>query len=384
MALQKTRRVSRREPCPICKRDRWCLVAKSGKYAICMRVTSDRQALSGGWVHQLGYSPATHYSGPRPSGKPGRATKEAPRARPEECARVYRKLLDVLPLRDDHRAQLLARGFTPEAIQARGYRTLPESRGALCRQLRNGHPDELLGIPGFYKAHSATGFPYWTIAGLPGLLIPCRGIDATIRGFRVRPDDPGKDGGKYRWLSSSSRPCGAGSGVHCHVALPTFGTIKGEAAWITEGEIKADLSAEHLQARVISIPGVACWWKALDDLATLLPSGGRVVVALDADWPDKPQVHLAIWRLCQACRALGYSVEIATWNAAYKGLDDLLTAGLTPQRMAPENFPAPEWGLKVSSRFLVVVPPRPTVIRMQLHRMRGKLAEHLRGLSPCS
>ena len=43
-------RVTKNQPCPICKRGDWCRVFADG-WVECMRVQSDRPAKSGGWMH---------------------------------------------------------------------------------------------------------------------------------------------------------------------------------------------------------------------------------------------------------------------------------------------------------------------------------------------
>jgi hypothetical protein len=43
-------RVSKSQPCPVCKKSDWCRVFADG-WVECMRVQSDRPAKSGGWMH---------------------------------------------------------------------------------------------------------------------------------------------------------------------------------------------------------------------------------------------------------------------------------------------------------------------------------------------
>ena len=43
-------RVTKQQPCPVCKKPDWCRVFADG-WAECMRVQSDRPAKSGGWMH---------------------------------------------------------------------------------------------------------------------------------------------------------------------------------------------------------------------------------------------------------------------------------------------------------------------------------------------
>src|ERR1041384_2375943 len=45
-------RVTKLNPCPVCKKPDWCRVFADG-WAECMRVQSDTPAKSGGWMHSL-------------------------------------------------------------------------------------------------------------------------------------------------------------------------------------------------------------------------------------------------------------------------------------------------------------------------------------------
>jgi len=46
-------RVSKQNPCPICGKPDWCLVASDGSVAICPRTPSDRMAGSAGYIHDI-------------------------------------------------------------------------------------------------------------------------------------------------------------------------------------------------------------------------------------------------------------------------------------------------------------------------------------------
>ena len=49
-------RVSKLNPCPVCKKPDWCRIFADG-WVECMRVQSDRPAKSGGWMHWQGQLP---------------------------------------------------------------------------------------------------------------------------------------------------------------------------------------------------------------------------------------------------------------------------------------------------------------------------------------
>ena len=309
----RSRRVTRRMPCPVCGGSDWCRVACDDSYVICNRESSERPASGGGggWVHRLGPGVARAAEPVILPIRPGAASAQTQHA-------ASRRLLSLCPLGQSHRRDLIGRGMAPDRIAAHGYGTLPlRGRSAICRAMRDAGI-ALAGVPGFSIKSGDRG-DYWTVAGSPGLIFPVLGRSGLIRGCRIRPDDP-RQGGKYIWLSSGDRPGGAPSGAHCHIAIPPRDTDP-RSLWITEGELKAAIAADRLGARVISVPGVGAWLKALPDVLDLLPGGGRVVVALDSDWHDKPAVLGAIWGLVQSCRALGYRVDVASWDASSKGLD---------------------------------------------------------------
>ena len=66
------RRVSRREPCPICQHADWCGVSSDGVVCHCMRVESANPCPSGGWFHFLKERPKRMpvRMGPKPPVRP--------------------------------------------------------------------------------------------------------------------------------------------------------------------------------------------------------------------------------------------------------------------------------------------------------------------------
>jgi hypothetical protein len=85
------RRITRRNPCPICGRPDWCLIATDGSACICPRVQSDRRAGEAGWYHRLRDD---RYPGRRPPPPPPKAT---PTARPDLARLAERYRQDVDP-----------------------------------------------------------------------------------------------------------------------------------------------------------------------------------------------------------------------------------------------------------------------------------------------
>src|SRR2546421_13590 len=128
----------------------------------------------GGWLHWLDDAHRSSWT-PSHAELPASTQLLAPLDRRD---RIYRRLQNALSLDLRHRCELHQRGFIDAEIQARGYRSLPlRGRAALAKACHNGHPDDLIAVPGFWTATGEGGCRYWSIAGSPGLLIPCRAPD---------------------------------------------------------------------------------------------------------------------------------------------------------------------------------------------------------------
>jgi len=57
-------RVTRRHPCPMCRKADWCSVSEDGQVAVCMRAESSKPCKSGGWFHRL--TEPVQYRAPKP------------------------------------------------------------------------------------------------------------------------------------------------------------------------------------------------------------------------------------------------------------------------------------------------------------------------------
>lgn len=250
--------------------------------------------------------------------------KPAPVTDADTRDRAYRMLLDDLQLSDAHRDALRKRGLSGEAIDAAGYRTLPEDTHTLALGLltRLQRPTYDL-IPGLIRRGGIR------INAPPGLLIPVRDFVGRIAALRIRPDDPG-DGGKYRYLSSrrTKNPDGPSPGSPAHVPVGISGPV--EVVRITEGEIKADVAYHRSGIPTVSCPGVASWRAVL---AVLQALGAKTVrLAFDADAATNKNVAKALLESFHELQAAGYAVVLERWPIdAGKGIDDLLAGGGTPE-----------------------------------------------------
>jgi len=54
MNTESWRKVSRRNPCPICGKPDWCMISPDGDIILCNRVESDKRSRGGGWLHESG------------------------------------------------------------------------------------------------------------------------------------------------------------------------------------------------------------------------------------------------------------------------------------------------------------------------------------------
>ena len=313
-------RVSKQHPCHICGETDWC--SYNARIALCMRRESAYPTKNGGWTHILGPDIRVVYEPP--------VKTNQPIAPVHVRDRVYRAFLHQLSLNSNNYNNLINRGLSDIVIRTNGYRSLPlTGRAAITKRLLElGH--DLKGIPGFYQKEGNPGY-YWTFAGSPGLLIPYR-QDGLIHGLQIRPDHA-VEGKKYVWFSSYNRQGGAGSGSPFHIAAPVGIPAHrlNRMLYITEGALKADITAEYLVAKVYAVPGVNTWHALLDHMVLLNPRPALIAVAYDMDLYEKAEVMFHYQRLQEALLAAGLEVVKITWDPKQgKGIDDLLVTGEQP------------------------------------------------------
>jgi hypothetical protein len=241
---------------------------------------------------------------------------------------VYSALLAALQLSDPHRDNLRERGLTDAEIDRRGYRSLPvRGRAALARKLRERFGDVVLGVPGFV-VRQGERWPYVTLAGAAGLLVPIRDTAGRIVALLVRRDDTRDGRGKYLYVSSASDG-GPSPGAPAHVPLGVVGPV--EVVRLTEGGLKGDLGTALSGVPTVGAAGLA--WRPLLDVAREL--GAKTArLALDMDARDKPAVARALAALAEALAAEGIGVELERWPPEHKGIDDALAGGAAVEVLA--------------------------------------------------
>jgi hypothetical protein len=228
---------------------------------------------------------------------------------------------DVLTLRPEHGARLLARGLTDAEITRLRYVSSPVTRverqraaDALASYLETFSG----GVPGFYR----DGHRWRMVFRPPGFFIPARDEHGFIRALAQRVDEP-RGGGKYIWFSSADRDGGASSGAPVHFAnRPAL--WHAEELLVTEGTLKADVIAALSRLPVVGVAGVNNTRGLAARLRSSFPRLRRVVVAFDSDARTKPQVADALESLIAQLEAERFRVRVRTWPGESKGLDDYL------------------------------------------------------------
>ena len=322
------RKVSKKEPCPICAHPDWCGIAEDGSVH-CMRKESPVPAKSGdGWWHNLPKEQINlaELSTAYLTIQSAFAAAEAPApeaASAEDCDSVYRTLLGVSSLTTEH-TEYLAREGIPQARWWL-YGSLGRNRDRIARELRRLYSPELLRrVPGIYlRADNQLA-----IGAADGLLLGVANANGRIVGMSCRSllDDGARI---YRWLSSAAHG-GPGSGSPAHVARGELST----QVYITEGQKKAEYVAAATGHYAIGMAGHTSQQAALAQLDLLIERGTLcVIVALDED--SNPQTAVNVDRsrtsILAALHTRGLAVRLARWDSSVaKGIDDLLRVGHTP------------------------------------------------------
>lgn len=280
------RRVTARNPCPVCKRTKWCQVTRDGRLAHCMWQAAGavKRAKDDGYIHVLIdddiQSSNRRYIEKTLDKIPTRSSELAPL---EIRDAVYSKLIELSPVWRYERELvvsergLLARGFSRDDLRRFG--ALPPrvvERDALARMINEMLKDDLpiyaassrgaavYGVPGFWEG--AEGRPklgHATNYKRPALIIPYRDRAGSIQACQLRFGG-GKSGKSlYSWLSTAEdkaheEPRGTSSGCPIHFAAREGQSLPDLAFLITEGALKAEAFVSQRPAmRVVATAGVS-------------------------------------------------------------------------------------------------------------------------------
>lgn len=320
---------TKQRPCPICtSTDQWCRIRADGRIVCCHRKAggsyktgTDKNGATI-YLHRIADAAVAGI----PVGERQQGRTAASVAHRHE---VYDFLLDQLPLVEQHRRYLVARGFTHDLIERGKYRSLEIAGLRLGRRLSAKFGEERLRhIPGVTELHiKGNGRMAFSVVRVLGLLIPVRNEVGLIQALHVRKDTVVEGEPRFAWLSSKQ----CGSGAPAHVPLGTPDTV--ETVRLTEGATKADVAFARTGIPTLAVAGVDNWARFLPHLSRLKPQIIRL--AYDVDWRDKPTVRRALQHLAQELRNRDYLIELEVWDGA-KGIDDALANGITMRTIQGE------------------------------------------------
>jgi hypothetical protein len=319
--------VTPHNPCPICGKPDWCS-RSADDWIACRRVNA------GHGIHRLDKAGVDYWLyPPKNATQADRPAVELPlhlvpqRATADTLHQVYHALLTLLTLSLRHRQNLRQRGLSDGEVARRQYRTLStRGRAELAGVLvdRFG-PEVCARVPGLYLKTEG-GRRWWTLAGIPGLLIPVLDVQRRIVALVIRSDDP-EAGPRYSSLSSKNHG-GPGSGAHVHI--PLSDALATTTVRVTEGPLKADVVTVLSGMLTVGLPGASMWRQGIPVIASL--QAQRVVLAFDADARRKWSVARALQGAAGALQAAGFAVLFEVWPEQHgKGIDDLLAAGHRPE-----------------------------------------------------
>jgi hypothetical protein len=240
---------------------------------------------------------------------------------------VYSFALGLLSLRSDATADLTRRGLALPDLLAVGYRSTPpalgERRGFLRAMTQRFGAERLLKTPGFGNKNGHLAFWYGS-----SYVIPYRDQDGRITGLQARTLADG--GPKYL----TARRALVADIFHVAGYAGPGGDL-----FLTEGGLKAEVSARLGHVAVFGIPGQSLTASHIAAIQALAPA--RVIVALDQE--DNGTTQQARERWAKLLVQAGFTVLIAVWDGADvggpKGLDDLFLAGGRPRLRAVSFAP---------------------------------------------
>lgn len=218
-------------------------------------------------------------------------------------------------LTDKHRSEITQGSAVASAICGANFWTVTDP----------SEVDELLNRNADRRwKHSDHLVPAWAVAG-----IDPQTEERWLKGVQIKPDTPviNADGKTQKYLSSSgydTAPLFLDNGTPGY--WPNILQDRSLPILITEGAKKAACLLS-LNYAAVSLPGI---WNG-QIKGRLVPSiqqisglGRKTYLVFDSDQITKPQVQQALDRLGRLLVAEGCVVYVVTWDAQYKGIDDLV------------------------------------------------------------
>ncbi len=357
------RRVTARDPCPVCGRKKWCQVTRDRRLAHCMWESRGaiKRAKDGGYIHVLIEDPRSFYPTRRNTildtdehlrhAAPG----PTPIAPLEIRHAVYGRLIALSPASRYERELvkatpdgLLARGLPPQ--DAHRFGALPprvRERDELARSIdrfiaaqfpaymESRELSGVIGVPGFWlKGRKQVKFGKDHDYKRPALVVPYRDEHGLIQACQLRF---GGARGGYHWLSTAEdsferEPFGTSSGCPIHWTRPPGETVscKDLPVLVTEGALKAEVFVSlRPQMRAVATAGVGV---AHAEIVRAL-RGCDALIGFDSDHRENAQVCRQLGKLIAEremdARSNGQknSTSVVIWEGA-KGIDDAVRANL--------------------------------------------------------
>lgn len=232
--------------------------------------------------------------------------------------RVYRKLISMLFLSDEHLDNLLSRGLTKDDIRKNGYVTLPKDKDLkkkICLKIQK-EGFSLKEIPGFYTDYYGD-YTFWTPKE-GGFLVPVLDMYKHIQGCQIRKNSLKR---KYPWFSSGYMKDGCQAMGFFHIHWNS--KYSSEKVVITEGPLKATIASIFSDTTFLAVPGVNSYCGCLKVLKEM--DAKTIFIAYDMDRFNNPQVMNQQIKLIQYLKSGGFTnIKVSTWNPLYKGIDEYL------------------------------------------------------------
>ncbi|MFM6816570.1 MAG: hypothetical protein ACKPKB_10185, partial [Dolichospermum sp.] len=222
-----------------------------------------------------------------------------------ERHKYYLDILNQLPLKDHHRANLNARGLSDYQIEKLGYRSIEP-----FQNLKGDFPENL---PGYNLSRNSLTNKYG------GILCPIWQY-GRIAGFKIRLDDNDVNKSGHRYTSLSSQKF---TSYHLYGEQPlaVLPGANGEI-WVTEGnEIKPAIVNQKFGKTVLG--GARYWHKSPNHTAKYLTRikelyGDKIILSLDAGDILNQRLHRHWIEEYKFFESQGFKVKFAWWGQVSK------------------------------------------------------------------